>query len=191
MTVKWMVGPAEQMASDLKVRALQVNGDTKEFTVGEPHDVTDRSFVVQRAVRVNDGLPDDKPQYPRWKWQPGGWLTVERANAHIAKLNLPEFDPYYSRAAWYRDHVAYCGVSDAGDKVFAVVMQIGRRKPVLHKLLGDLKPGELPQSQCAAPYWQRQPMRVTFLPAGSEEITFTVRTRAIEMPPEEDAEPSQ
>src|SRR4051812_24153199 len=91
MTVKWTVGPAEETPRELRIRPLMVNGDIKEFTLGELHDVTDRSFVVQRAVRVNDTLPDDKPSMPRWKWQPGGWLLVQRANVHISNLSLPEF----------------------------------------------------------------------------------------------------
>src|SRR4051812_32292751 len=70
MTVKWMVGPSEQTPRELKVRALMVNNEAKEFTIGELHDVTDRAFVVQRAVRVNDALPDDRPAVARWKWQP-------------------------------------------------------------------------------------------------------------------------
>jgi len=47
----------------------------------------------------------------------------------------PEFGSYYSVASWYRDYVAYCGVSDDGKKLYAVVFQVGRRKPVLKKPL--------------------------------------------------------
>jgi hypothetical protein len=38
-----------------------VDGVLKEWTTGDAHDVTDRSFVVRRAIKLNDALPDDKP----------------------------------------------------------------------------------------------------------------------------------
>ena len=44
----------------LKIRALVVDGAVKEWTTGDAHDVTDRSFVVRRAIRLNDALPGDK-----------------------------------------------------------------------------------------------------------------------------------
>jgi hypothetical protein len=46
--------------TELKVRALLVDGVVKEWTTGEAHDVTDRSFVVRRAIKLNDTLPNDK-----------------------------------------------------------------------------------------------------------------------------------
>jgi hypothetical protein len=92
--------------------------------------------VVRRAFRVNDTLPGDAAARPGWVWQPGGWLLVDRLTGHISAIALPEFDPYYSVASWYRDYAAYCGVSDDGKKLFAIVYQVGRRKPVLKKPLG-------------------------------------------------------
>jgi hypothetical protein len=29
----------------------------KEWTTGDAHDVTDRSFVVRRVIKINDSLP--------------------------------------------------------------------------------------------------------------------------------------
>jgi hypothetical protein len=182
--VKWFIGEEDKTPLEMKVRSLIVNGDTKEFTTGEPHDVTDRAFVVRRAFRLNDTLPADTKTNPKWKWQPGGWLMVDRGTAHISKLTLPEYDPYYSTASWYRDLVAYCGISDSGDKLYAVVVQIGRRKPLLRKVLGAAKNGDLPESECAVPVWQRQPTRVTFQPSGGEKISFSVRGRAMEIAPD-------
>ena len=49
----------------------------------------------------------------------------------ISPINLPEFDALYSAESWFRDYVAYCGVSDDGKKVYAIVAQISRRKPVM------------------------------------------------------------
>ena len=46
--------------NELKVRALLVDGVLKEWTTGEAHDVTDRSFVVRRVIKLNDTLPSDK-----------------------------------------------------------------------------------------------------------------------------------
>ena len=46
--------------SELKVRALLVDGVVKEWTTGDAHDVTDRSFVVRRVIKLNDTLPNDK-----------------------------------------------------------------------------------------------------------------------------------
>ena len=46
--------------SELKIRALLVDGVLREWTTGESHDVTDRSFVVRRGLRLNDTLPGDK-----------------------------------------------------------------------------------------------------------------------------------
>src|ERR1700739_940827 len=67
--VQWFVGAAEENSLKLKVRPLYVDGHLKEFTIGEPRDITDRAFVVRRAYRVNDQLPSDTKQAPKWKWQ--------------------------------------------------------------------------------------------------------------------------
>ena len=58
-----------------------VDAKLREFTMGEPHDVTDRIFVVRRAYRVNDWLPDDPKSVPKWRWQRSGWLLVDRQTA--------------------------------------------------------------------------------------------------------------
>lgn len=50
--------------SSLRVRALYVDDRLKEWTTGEVHDITDRTFAVRRALRINDALPTDKA--PRW-----------------------------------------------------------------------------------------------------------------------------
>lgn len=51
---------AAQNENELKVRALLVDGVVKEWTTGEAHDVTDRSFVVRRVIKLNDTLPSDQ-----------------------------------------------------------------------------------------------------------------------------------
>ena len=151
-----------QKLLDLKVRRLFVDTRLKEYTTGAPHDLTDRLFVVRRAFRINDALPAETTAH--WQWQRGGWLLVDRLTGRVSQLNLPEFDPYYSAASWYRDYIAYCGVSDDGKKLYAMVAQVGRRKPVLKKDVGEPAAGDDPDSECPPPAWERSPMRVTFVP---------------------------
>jgi hypothetical protein len=178
---------------DLKVRPLLVDSRLREYTTGAPHEITDRLFVVRRVFRVNDALPQESAA--RWQWQRGGWLLVDRLSGRISPLSLPEFDPFYSTASWYRDYVAYCGVSDGqkedrqkedhqkedGQKRYAVVAQVGRRKPILKKALGEPAGGDEPDSECPAPAWERSPARVTFQPAGSQKVTFSIRGRVVDV----------
>jgi hypothetical protein len=178
---RWFVGPDETQPLEIKVRPLYIDARLKEFTVGPPHDVTDRLFVVRRAFHLNDSLPEEGSAAPKWKWQRGGWLLVDRVTGHVSQLALPEFDTYYSASSWYRDYVAYCGLSDDGKKLFAVVAELGRKKPILKKSLGAARDADsdpplsnLPDSECPAPAWQRQPARVTFKPNG-KSLTFSVR----------------
>ena len=167
--VRWLAGVDENTPLEFKVRALYVDGKLKEFTIGSLHQITERLFVVRRAFRVNDSLPDDAA--PRWLWQRGGWVLVDRGTGRITPLNLPEFDPYRSVASWYRDYVAYCGVSDDNQKLFALVIELGRRKPVLKKELKDAVLDDKPDSACQQPIWQRQPARVSFEAATNEKAT--------------------
>jgi hypothetical protein len=184
-TVKWMVGEDEHTAIEIKIRPLLVDGQTKEFVTSPPHDVTDRTFVVQRVFRLNDSLSQETPP-ERWRWERGGWLLVNRVTGKMQQVPLPEFDPYSSAAAWFRDYAAYCGVSDDGKKISAIIVQLGRRKPLLKKLVGDAS--SAPDSECPAPVWERAPSRVTFEPRGEPKFTFTVPTRAVDLATEKDAE---
>jgi len=133
---KWPNATGQKLL-DLKVRALFVDTRLKEYTTGNPHELTDRLFVVRRAFRVNDALPTESVSAARWQWQRGGWLLVDRLTGRVSQLNLPEFDPFYSTASWYRDYIAYCGVSEDGKKLYAVVAQVGRKKPILKKDAGE------------------------------------------------------
>ena len=180
MAVKWLVGPAEDKAIDLKIRPLYVDTRLKEYTLGSPHDVTDRLFVVRRMFRVNDSLPEESAT-PRWHWQRGGWLLVDRVTGKISQIALPEFDAYYSIGSWYRDYIAYCGVSDDGKKLYAIVAQLGRRKPILKKALGEAGADDMPDSECPAPAWQRQPVRVSFEPDENQKLTYSVRGHVVDI----------
>jgi len=182
--VPFFVGPHEEKSIDIRIRSLMVDGKIKEFTTGDIHEITDRYFVVRKAFRLNDSLPDDaNSKNHHWKWQRGGWLLVDRNTARISQVNLPEYDPFYSSAAWFRDYVAFCGLSDDATKVYAVVTQIGRRKPLLKQKLGDAKNGEMPESECAVPRWDRDPIRVTFEPIGGTKQTFSVFGHAADAMP--------
>jgi hypothetical protein len=185
LTVKLFIGPTEDKTIDMKVRGLYVDGNLKEFVTGDSHDITDRLFVVRKAYRLNDNLPEDT-KTPHWKWQRGGWLMVDRVNARISALKLPEFDPFYSSAAWYRDYAAYCGISDDGEKLYAVVAEIGRKKPVLRKELGPASQGDTPESDCDAPQWERTPAKVTFLPKKYPKASYTVFGHATDIANEND-----
>ena len=183
MPVQWLAGTGadNERPLPIKVRALVVDGRVKEYIIGSAHEITDRLFVVRRAFRVNDSLPEDSA--PRWQWQRGGWLIVDRITGRVSAITLPEFDSFYSAASWYRDYVAYCGMADDGKKIDAVVAQIGRRKLVLKKLLSSdgVKEDAAPDSACPAPLWQRNPARVSFEAAGAQKQTFAIRGQVVDL----------
>jgi hypothetical protein len=178
-TARLFSGANEDQPLDIKIRALSVDAIVKAYTFGVPHEITDRVFVVERVLRVNDSLPSEKTATPRWIWQRGGWIAVDRGNGHISSASLAEFDPDFSVANWYRDYAAYCGVSQDGKKLYAIVMQLGRRKPILRKPIADMENGGAPE--CAEPDWQRQPTRVTFAWRPDQKITYSVRGSAVEI----------
>jgi hypothetical protein len=165
---------------ELKVRPVYVDGRLREFALGIPHDVTEQLFVVRRALRVNDTLPQETASTPRWTWQRGGWLVVDRITGHISQVGLPEFDPDSSSASWYRDYVAYCGVSDDGRKLSAIVVQLSRRKPILKKPLGEAAGEDRSEPECSPPGWQRAPTRVTFISRTDQKLTFTLHGHTVE-----------
>jgi hypothetical protein len=162
----------------LKIRGLLVDGFLKEWTTGEAHDVTDRSFVVRRVIRVNDYLPGDKPgpgdKQGHWVWQRGPWLLVDRVNGHIVALKLPDYDPGVSQVSWFRDYGAYCGLNASSKSLYAVVAQMAVRKPLLAKKLTAFDPENHSGPACGPAEWQREPLRVTFHPTGKDAVSFDV-----------------
>jgi len=166
--------------SELKIRALLVDGVLKDWTTGDAHDVTDRSFVVRRAVKLNDALPADAPQKNSarmantWVWQRGPWMMVDRVNGHIAALKLPDYDPGVSQVSWFRDYAAYCGVTPTGKSLYAVVAQVGARKAVLSKKLAAFDPEQHPDPVCGAVEWQREPIKATFHPTGRDAVSYEI-----------------
>jgi hypothetical protein len=175
--VKLTVGASEEQTMDITIRPLYVDGKVKDFTTGDTHEVTDREFVVRRAYRINDNLPEELRKAPTWLWQRGGWLLVNRISGRITVLRLPDFDLFYSGTSWYRDYAAYCGVSSSGERVTAIVVEIGSSKPLFRRELGANSHGDAADSNCAPPRWERQPARVTFLPKAGEKFTVNVSGR--------------
>jgi hypothetical protein len=187
ITVTWYTGLSEDRAVDLKVRALYVDHKLKEYITGSTHEITDRLFVVLRAYKINDSLPEEIA--PRWRWERGGWLVVDLMTGRISPLHLPDFDPSLSAASWYREYVSYCGVAEDGRRVYAVVAQLGRRKPLFRKMIEeDASPGEAPA--CPVPSWERKPARVIFQ-ANGQKLTFSIRGGTLDVISNEEEETSE
>ncbi len=160
-------------ALTLKVRSLTLDGRQKEWTTGEAHDVTDRSFTIRRAMRLNDSLPGDTAA--RWSWQPGPWLLVDRTTGRITALHLPDFDNNISEAVWFRDYAAYCGsAATVKGGLFALVAQLGARRAVVQKQIGKWPQPAPVLPVCKPAQWQRSPLRVTLQPTGADPMTFDV-----------------
>jgi hypothetical protein len=166
--------PAGAQAGEdaLKIRALLVDGVLKEWTTGDAHDVTDRSFAVRRGIRINDTLPGDKLGH--WVWQRGPWLLVDRVTGHVTALKLPDYDPGVSQVSWFRDYAAYCGLTSTGKSLYAVVAQLAARRPVLAKKITAFDAVNHPNPSCTPPDWQREPLRITFHPAGRDAVSYDV-----------------
>jgi len=182
----------------LKTRALLVDGRITEWTTGDSHDVTDRSFVVRRALHVNDTLPGDvsgnaKQAASHWVWQRGPWLLVDRATGRVTALKLPDYDPAASQVAWFRDYAAYCGVTATRKSLYAVVAQLGVRRMVLAKKLSAYDAEDHTEEHagpvCDLPEWQREPLRITFHPAGRAAASFDLVGGSAVLVEEGDDEP--
>jgi hypothetical protein len=156
----------------LKIRPLLVDTVLKEWTTGGAHDVTDRTFVVRRVLRINDTLPGDKLGH--WVWQRGPWLMVDRVSGRVTALKLPDYDPGVSQVSWFRDYGAYCGVTPTGKSLYAVVAQLAVRKPLLAKKLTAFDEENRPDPACDSPEWQREPLRITFHPSGKEAVSYDI-----------------
>ena len=99
--VKIFMGRDEGQSATISVRPLYVDTKLKDYTTGDVHDVTDRQFVVQRAYRLNDSLPEDPPKQSKWIWRRGDCCSSIDVSGHIAQLKLPDFDTAISHVSWY------------------------------------------------------------------------------------------
>jgi len=95
--------------------------------------------------------------------------------------SLPEFDSYYSSWKLVPGITLPTPASPTTEKMFAVVAQLGRRKPILKKPLGEPDLDEMPDSECPAPAWQRAPTRVTFQTDDEQKLTCSVRGHAVDI----------
>ncbi len=176
--------------SKLAVRPLVVDGHVTEWTTGALHEVTERSFVVRRALRINDALPGEKSaKGGDWAWQRGPWLLIDRQTGHVTQLRLPDFDSAISDVVWFRDYAAYCGVTPSGKSLYAVVAQIAVRKPRLSRKLAAFDPEHHLWPICAEPVWQRDPLRVTFQPTGAAAHSFDLVGSSAVLVEQDDPEP--
>lgn len=159
-------------ARTLRIRPLMIDDKPREWTVGELHEVTDRTFVIRRVLHINDSLPNEPS---RWTWQPGPWIQVDRPTGHVTPLHLPGFDPQISEVAWFRDYAAYCGlVPSLKGGVMAIVAQLGTHKPVAQHVIGNWPLDNPLHPVCAPVEWQRTPMRATISLTGGQPMTLTV-----------------
>ncbi len=163
---------ADPAQTQLRIRPLIVDGRIANWTTGDVHLVTADTFTVREALRVNDSLPTDT--HPRWIWQLGPWLLVNRTTGHAAELHLPDFDLSISNVVWFRDYAAYCGLHGGGKLVYAVVAQVGNRTPLVSKKLSAFNPASHPTPICAPATWQLDPLRVSFLPTDATPITYSL-----------------
>ncbi len=164
-----------------RIRPLFVDTRLKEYTTGMPHEVTDHLFVVQRMFRLNDSLPDEAGGAPRWPWQRGGWVLVDRVTGRMAPITLPEFDPLLQRQAGIgitsrtaefqtmgRDCLRW-SLNSAAARQFSR-SRWAKPETILRPIQHALLPG-----------WQRQPARVTFEPVNGPKVTFAVRGHAVDV----------
>jgi hypothetical protein len=90
-------------------------------------------------------------------------------------LHLPNFDATVSNVVWYRDYAAYCGTgTTAKGGLFAIVAQLGARKAVAQKQVGDWPQSNHFVPVCQPARWERLPMRVTLQITAGEATTFDV-----------------
>lgn len=146
----------DEETTTLKIRPLLVDGHIKEWTVGEIHEITDRTFVVRRVLHLNDALPTEAAH---WSWQPGPWLSVDRTTGRVTALHLPDFDPQVSEVSWFRDYAAYCGVHllAKSTTLTAIVVQIGARRPAVSQKISPWPTAPPHRPACEAATWQRAP----------------------------------
>ena len=75
-----------------------------------------------------------------------------------------------------------------GEKIDAIVMQIGIKKPLYRKDLGKANGGDRPDADCPAPQWERQPVRVSFLPKAADKVTVAIRVHFVDEVADDDAD---
>ena len=93
-----------------------------------------------------------------------------------------------SSDAGKHEATASCGVSEDGKKLYAVVTQVGRRRPILKKEAGEAGGADDPDSECPPPVWERAPLRVAFQHGNERKLVFSIRGRVVDVVNDEEAE---
>jgi hypothetical protein len=65
-------------------------------------------------------------------------------------------------------------VTATGKSLYAMVAQVAGRKPVLAKKLAAFDAENHADPVCGAAEWQREPLKITFHPAGKDGVSFDV-----------------
>ena len=79
---------AQPGEDSLKIPTLAVDSAVKEETAGDAREVTDRSFAVRRAGRLNDEMPGDKPaNAPEPNWV-GSAVTASGKSVYAVMAQL-------------------------------------------------------------------------------------------------------
>lgn len=99
-------------------------------------------------------------------------MLVNRVSGHITALKRPDYDPGVSQVKWFRDYGAFCDLTSSGKSLCAVVAQVTVRKPVLSKKIAAFNAAQLTASRCDPAEWERDPLRITFHPAGRDAISY-------------------
>src|SRR5208283_4845395 len=99
---------------------------------------------------------------------------ADRETGKVEALKLPDYDPGVSQVSWFRDYAAYCGLTASGKSLYAIVAQVAARKPVLARKLAVFDAANPPAPACTPPDWQREPLRITFHPAGTDAVSYDI-----------------
>jgi hypothetical protein len=183
--VFWTTAADPSTRLSLSIRPLIVDGRRKAWVFGDVHDVTDHTFVALEVQHINDALPGDK--LPHYIWQTASWLLVERNTGHVSAVHFNGYDPALSGLSWFRDYAAFCSLNASGKILSAEVIQLGSRKPIAHKKVGNWP------LHTAAP----EPDATTAAPAdapaagdGSAPVAPTESTTATPAQPDSSATPA-
>ena len=108
-------------------------GGIKEYVVGSAHEVTDRLFVVRRAFRINDALPEDPCRAGSGSVEDGCWWIALRGESLLQACRSLILIFRRPAGTGIMRHIA--GSETTERKPMRSLRNLSRRKPVLKKLL--------------------------------------------------------
>ena len=92
----------------------------------------------------------------------------------VTPLKLPDYDPGREPGELVSRLRRLLRGDRDGKSLYAVVAQVAARKPVLAKKLAAFDAENHPDPACEQPEWQREPLRITFHPAGKDAVSFDI-----------------